>query len=311
MTVLSIVIPCYNEEEVIGETASRLALLMDDLLAKNSIAQGSAVFFVDDGSRDTTWKIIEELNARDPRMRGIKLSRNHGHQRALLAGLMSVPGDVTISVDADLQDDLAAIPIMLEKHREGAEIVYGVREKRETDTPFKRLTAEYFYKFLSFLGAKVIFNHADYRLLSRKAIDILRDYEEVNLFLRGLIPLLGFKTAIVSYERQARFAGESKYPFVKMVGLAFEGVTSFSTQPLRWITFLGMAVSIVSFIIGFWAIIITLFDRSAVPGWASIVVPMSFLSGLQIFSLGIIGEYVGKTYLETKRRPRFIIEKII
>lgn len=306
---VAIVIPCYNEEAVLAETAARMGGIVRELQARGLVSAQSTVNFVDDGSRDATWRLIEQLAAGDTLIRGIKLSRNRGHQNALMAGLMTVEGDATISVDADLQDDLGAIEAMIVKFREGCEVVYGVRNRRDTDTFFKRFTAEGYYKVLAAVGVDVVFNHADYRLLGRAAIEALREYGEVNLFLRGIIPQLGFKSDVVLYDRQERFAGESKYPIGKMLSLAWNGLTSFSSKPLRWITVAGTLISFISFGIGTWALVIGLFSGHVLPGWASTVIPMYFMGGIQLLSLGIIGEYVSKIYLETKRRPRFIIEK--
>lgn len=306
---LAIVIPCYNEEAVLPETISRLERLLGALADEGQIAIDSRMWFVDDGSRDRTWALIAEA-ARRPgsRVRGLKLSRNRGHQIALLAGLLSVPGDVLISIDADLQDDLDAIPRMLAEWRGGAEIVYGVRANRDTDTFFKRTTAESYYRILHRLDVEIVFNHADYRLMSRRAIEALRAFPESNVFLRGIIPQLGFRTAKVEYARGERFAGESKYPLKKMLGLAWQGVTSFSTAPLRAITALGVLVSLISLGLGGWALGIRLFTDEAVPGWASIVVPLFLLSGVQLLALGVIGEYLAKVFIESKHRPLYFIE---
>jgi glycosyltransferase involved in cell wall biosynthesis len=306
---VAIVIPCYNEEAVLAVTAERITGIVNDLQSRGLISAQSSINFVDDGSRDATWRLIEELAASNPLIRGIKLSRNRGHQNALMAGLLTVQGDATISVDADLQDDLDAIEAMILKFRDGCEVVYGVRKRRNTDTFFKRFTAEGYYKVLARVGVDVVFNHADYRLLGRAVIEALREYEEVNLFLRGIIPQLGFKSDVVLYDRQERFAGESKYPLSKMLSLAWNGLTSFSSMPLRWITMAGTIISFLSFGIGTWALFIGLFSDRVLPGWASTVIPMYFMGGIQLLSLGIIGEYVSKIYLETKRRPRYIIEK--
>lgn len=306
---VAIVIPCYNEEAVLEVTAERMTGIVRDLQARGIVSDQSTINLVDDGSRDATWRIIERLASSNPLIRGIKLSRNRGHQNALMAGLMTVEGDATISVDADLQDDLDAIEAMVLKFREGCEVVYGVRKRRDTDTFFKRVTAEGYYKVLSALGVDVVFNHADYRLMGRAAIEALREFGEVNLFLRGIIPQLGFKSDVVLYDRQERFAGESKYPLGKMLSLAWNGLTSFSSTPLRWITIAGTVISLISFGIGIWALIVGLSSDRALPGWASTVIPMYFMGGIQLLSLGIIGEYVSKIYLESKRRPRFIIEK--
>jgi polyisoprenyl-phosphate glycosyltransferase len=308
---ISIVIPCFNEEEVILTTINHLTRLVGQFIAEKLISPDSSITFIDDGSTDGTWRLIEDNANNNNLIHGIKLSKNRGHQNALIAGLFTVDGDVIISIDADLQDDLSAIKEMLIKHHEGAEIVYGIRSHRETDTFFKKTSAESYYRLMRLLGVDVIFNHADYRLMGRVAINALEQYGEVNLFLRGIIPQLGFKTANVYYSRAERFAGESKYPLIKMLSFAWDGLTSFSSLPLRWITVLGFLVSIFSFGIGLWATIVSLFTDKALPGWASTVIPMYFLGGVQLLSLGIIGEYIAKIYSETKRRPRYIIEKTI
>lgn len=308
---LSVVVPCYNEEEALPETASRLSRVIEDLIAADEIGHGSRIYFVDDGSRDGTWKLIESLAASSQYIKGIKLSRNRGHQLALLAGLTTVPGDAIVSVDADLQDDVGAIEEMVRAHKNGSEIVYGVRARRTADTLFKRFTAEGYYRLLDWLGVEVVFNHADFRLLGRRALDALAQYRESNVFLRGLIPQLGYPSSIVTYDRQERFAGKSKYPLRKMFSLAWDGVTSFSPAPLRFITALGFSVAVVSLAITVWAISIRLFTTRAVPGWASTVVPIFFLGGIQLLSIGMIGEYVAKAYLESKLRPRYFIEKVV
>jgi glycosyltransferase involved in cell wall biosynthesis len=307
---LSIVVPCYNEEEVLPETVRRLNQELDELVALESIAKGY-LYFVDDGSEDSTWRLIENYAATSERIHGIKLSRNCGHQRALLAGLLSAPGDVVISIDADLQDDLAAINEMLAAAAAGAEIVYGVRRERQTDTRFKRVTAEAYYSLLRAIGVQLIFNHADYRLLSRRVIETLRSYKETNIFLRGLIPQLGFNSALVYYDRQERLAGLSKYPFSKMLALAVEGITSFSDIPLKIITVLGLLISLASFGMAAWALWIRITNPAAVPGWASTVIPLYMLGGVQLLCMGVIGQYLVKIYSETKSRPRFIIEKVL
>ncbi len=308
---LAIVVPCYNEEEVLPETVTRLNDLLNRLTREGRIAESSHVCFVDDGSSDRTWKIIQEVHRRMANFGGIKLSRNRGHQNALVAGLLSVKGDLVISIDADLQDDLNAISEMLKCYNNGAEIVYGVRSKREKDTLIKRRTAHLYYYLLKRLGVDVIFDHSDFRLMSRVAIEALREFEESNLFLRALIPQLGFKTAIVTYERAERFAGISKYPMRKMFALALEGITSFSTRPLRMVTILGCGMSLIALALTAWALFMALVIKATVPGWASIVIPIYLVCGVQLLSLGIIGEYVGKIYLETKRRPRFIISSSV
>jgi glycosyltransferase involved in cell wall biosynthesis len=309
MTTLAVVVPCYNEEQVLPETAHRLSELLQGLIDAGKVSGDSHICFVDDGSRDRTWALIEQLSPANPMIKGIKLSRNRGHQNALLCGLMNAEGDVVISMDADLQDDLSAIADMLEAQAQGCDVVYGVRSQRDTDTFFKRFTAHAYYKLLRTMGVDVVFDHADYRLLTRRAIEALREYEESNLFLRGIIPTLGFNSAKVYYERRERFAGESKYPLHKMLGLAFEGITSFSPLPLRMIAALGIVVTVISAFLGLWTIAVRLFTDTAVPGWASTVVPVYFLGGLQLLGIGVIGEYLAKVYMEVKRRPRYIIEK--
>lgn len=311
MTRVAIVVPCYNEQEVLPETARRLTDLLGRLISSGKAGPDSAIYFVDDGSRDHTWVLIEELVRTSSHIRGIKLSRNRGHQNALLAGLMLAKGDVVISVDADLQDDLAAIEHMLDAHTQGFDVVYGVRSRRDTDTFFKRATAIGYYKLLRFMGVEVVYNHADYRLLARCVIEALRHYNERNLFLRGIIPTLGFKSANVYYERLERFAGVSKYSLRKMLSLALEGVTSFTPMPLHVITALGIVVSVLSGALGIWAIGVRLFSDVAIPGWASTVVPMYFLGGVQLLGIGVLGEYLSKIYIEVKNRPRYIIEKEI
>jgi polyisoprenyl-phosphate glycosyltransferase len=305
---IGLVIPCYNEEAVLRETTSRLLVLLERMRSEGLIAADSAIFYVDDGSRDSTWALIEELSAAHSAVCGIKLSRNRGHQNALLCGLLNAPGDALISVDADLQDDLDVIPQMVQALRRGDDIVYGVRKKRTTDTFFKRFTAEGYYKLLAAMRVQIIFNHADYRLLSRRAIEALSEYREVNLFLRGLMPQLGFRSSVVEYDRAERFAGESKYPLGKMLSLAWQGVTSFSTYPLRLITAIGTLISLASLGLAAWAMLTRLFTDEALPGWASTVIPMYFLGGVQLLSLGVIGEYVAKIYTETKARPRFHVD---
>ena len=305
---LSVVIPCYNEEEVLPETIRRIVALLDDLAARGKITGDSRAILVDDGSRDRTWELIASASREHLRIAGLKLSRNRGHQYAMMAGLFRAPGDAVISIDADLQDDLGAIEKMVEEHAAGADVVYGVRAKRTTDSWFKRVTAEGYYKLLAAMGVEVVFNHADYRLLSRRALEALKQYDESNLFLRAIIPQIGFPSAVVTYDRAERFAGESKYPLKKMLALAWQGVTSFSAMPLRLITTAGTLISLGSFVVVLWALWVRMFEQQAVPGWASTVVPMYFLGGVQLLCIGIIGEYVSKIYLETKRRPRYFIE---
>lgn len=309
---LSIVVPCYNEEEVLPETARRLQSLLDEMIGADRIGPESRVIFVDDGSRDATWRLIEELSsATGSRLSGLKLSRNRGHQIAVLAGLLTAPGDALITIDADLQDDLAAIPKMVSAYVDGSDVVYGVRSDRTSDTFFKRFTAEGYYRVLAKMGVDVVFNHADYRLMSRRVVEALREHRETNVFLRGLIPLLGFRSSQIAYERHERFAGESKYPLSKMLALAWQGITSFSAAPLRMITVLGVSVSAISLALGGWALGVRLFTDLAVPGWASVVVPLFLLSGVQLLSIGIIGEYLAKMYMEVKGRPRFFVEKVV
>lgn len=311
MVKLGIVVPCYNEEAVINETALRLLTLLTRLTDAHLVDVTSKVWFVDDGSKDKTWASIEALSGTDSRIGGIKLSRNRGHQNALLAGLFTAEGDVLVSIDADLQDDVNVIEAMVRENLSGADIVYGARRKRESDSWFKRVTAEGFYRLMATLGVDTVFNHADFRLMSRRAIEVLKEFREVNLFIRGIVPLIGFRSAIVHYDRAERFAGESKYPLRKMFGLALDAITSFSVVPLRLITLLGFIVFAATLVITGWIVWTRFFTDNAVPGWASTVLPMYLLGGIQIFCIGIIGEYLGKIYKETKARPRFIIEKVV
>jgi glycosyltransferase involved in cell wall biosynthesis len=311
MLNLAIVVPCFNEEQVLRETMPRLGALRAGLVADGLVSAESTIWFVDDGSSDGTWALIEEAARTTPSIRGLKLSRNRGHQSALLAGLLEVDADAVVSVDADLQDDISAVREMVVRHLDGAEIVYGVRSRRTTDGLFKRVTAEGFYRLLQALGVDIVFNHADFRLLGRKALRALEQFTEVNLFLRGIVPQLGFRTECVRYERAERFAGRSKYPLRKMLALAWDGVTSFSPVPLRWITAFGFLVSLVAFATGIWAIAVRMWLAESVPGWASTVVPIAFLGGIQLLSIGVIGEYIAKIYAETKRRPRYIVEKVV
>ena len=309
--ILNLVVPCYNEEEVLPETTKRLAGLLDRMVQSGSVSGQSGIYYIDDGSRDRTWEIVSGLRAARPdRVHGIKLSRNCGHQAALLAGLRTVPGDILISIDADLQDDIDVIPAMVEEFTLGNDIVYGVRAGRKTDTFFKRHTARGYYRLLSTLGVNIVLDHADFRLMSRRALTALERYPEVNIFLRAMVPLLGFKTTSVYYDRSPRFAGVSKYPLGRMISLALDGITSFSMRPLRLIAYAGGIMSLLSFLIGAWALYVVLFTNRGVPGWASIVVPIAFVGGLQLASLGVIGEYIGKIYMEVKRRPLFEIEEI-
>lgn len=307
--VVNIVVPCYNEEEVLPETSKRLRALIERLVAAGLIDPASGIYFVDDGSKDATWALIEDLTVASRGVcHGIKLSRNQGHQSALLAGLRATPGDALVSIDADLQDDIEVIETMIRRFREGCDIVYGVRVCRATDTGFKRGTARGYYGLLRRLGVDIVPDHADFRLMSRRALQALTRYTEVNVFLRAIVPQLGFRSAVVTYDRAPRFAGVSKYPLGRMLSFALDGITSFSMQPLRLITITGLVVSLAAFGIGAWAIVAQVFFRDTVPGWASIVSPLSLIGGLQLLSLGVIGEYIGKIYLETKRRPHFEIE---
>jgi glycosyltransferase involved in cell wall biosynthesis len=307
---LYIVIPCYNEEAVLPITAPMFLDKLNSLIQKKLCDENSKILFINDGSKDNTWKIIQDLANENEKYLGIKLSRNRGHQNALLAGLMWAKDrcDVTISIDCDGQDDINAMDEMLKNYYDGCQIVYGVRDNRDTDTFFKRFTAERFYKFMNSMGAETVFNHADYRLMSRKALEGLSKFKEVNLFLRGLAPMVGYKSTSVYYSRNERIAGKSHYPFSKMLNLALNGITSLSVKPLRYITGLGFFMSIISLV----AIIYALVSKrlgAAVSGWTSMICAICFLGGIQLFCLGIIGEYIGKIYAETKERPRYIIEK--
>ncbi len=308
---LSIVLPSYNEEEVLHETSSQLLALFDKLIKNEKISNESRIYFVDDGSRDKTWQVIEKLSQEHLHVKGIKLSRNRGHQNALLAGLFTVEGDAIISIDADLQDDISVIEVMVDNFLAGDDIVYGVRNKRTTDTAFKRITAEGFYKVMALLGVDIVFNHADYRLLSRRAVEHLKEYKEVNLFLRAMVPLVGFNSSNAYYDRADRFAGESKYPLRKMLSFAWDGITSFSIMPLRFITATGFIIFIASLLMSTWVLGTKIFSDDAIPGWASTVLPIYFIGGIQVLSVGIVGEYIGKIYMETKERPRFIIEEVV
>ena len=309
-TVLYIVVPCYNEQEVLPMTSQMFIKKLEELSDLELISRRSRVLFVNDGSRDETWEIITELANTYDWVEGISLSRNRGHQNALLAGLMYAKdrADVTISIDADGQDDINAMDEMVKAYHEGCEVVYGVRAERKTDTFFKRTTAEGFYKIMKFMGAEVVFNHADYRLLSKRVLEELQNYKEVNIFLRGMVPLVGFKSTSVYYDRAERLAGESKYPLRRMLSLAWSGITSLSVKPIHLVTFLGTLFSALGFIGCIWAFIMAVIG-STVAGWASIVCIVCLLGGIQLLSLGVIGEYVGKIYLETKARPRYIIDK--
>ena len=308
--ILWIVIPCYNEEQVLPITAPLFLAKLREMIRNNRISERSRVLFVNDGSRDKTWQVISDLARQDEHFLGIAQSRNRGHQNAVLAGLMEAMDkcDITISIDCDGQDDINAMNQMVDEYLNGCEVVYGVRSKRDTDTFFKRFTAEGFYKLLNAMGAEVIFNHADYRLVSARVLKHFADYEEVNIFLRGMFPLVGFKSTSVYYERAERLAGESHYPLRKMLLLAFNGITSLSVKPISMITGFGVVVSIIGLIVAAWAIISALLGNT-VAGWTSIICVMCLLGGFQLISLGVIGQYIGRTYLETKRRPRYIISE--
>ncbi len=309
MTKLYVVIPCYNEEEVLPETSKRLREVFSRLIGEGKISPESRVVLVNDGSRDATWTQIRHLHETDPLFSGIDLSRNRGHQNALLAGLMTVreEADAVISMDADLQDDVGVIDEMLEKYVQGCDVVYGVRSARKTDTVFKRLTAEGFYKVMRFLGADIVFNHADCRLMSRRALQGLSEYDEVNLFLRGIVPMIGYKSDIVTYARNERFAGQSKYPLKKMLQFAFEGITSLSDKPLRMITGLGIFLIFGSIL----AMLLMLILGSSIEATVWLAVSLWLLGGIQLLAIGIVGRYVGKTYLETKHRPRYFVREYL
>ncbi|MBQ2320074.1 MAG: glycosyltransferase family 2 protein [Lachnospiraceae bacterium] len=310
--VIWLVIPCYNEKEVLPETSKQLRDIMHGLINKGKISENSKIAFVNDGSKDTTWNIITQLHNEDSIFTGINLAHNRGHQNALLAGLMTAKdyADAAISLDADLQDDVGAIEQFIDKFIEGKDIVYGVRSTRATDTKFKRGTAHAFYKVMNFMGADTLEDHADYRLMSKRALEGLAQFKEVNLFLRGIVPMIGYETDVVYYERHERFAGESKYPLKKMISFAVDGITSCSVKPIRMITTLGMVVFSVSIIMLIYCLVVWILGKT-VAGWTSIVISLWGIGGLILLSLGTIGEYVGKIYMEVKERPRFIIEKVL
>ncbi|MDR1564442.1 MAG: glycosyltransferase family 2 protein [Oscillospiraceae bacterium] len=312
MSIVYLIIPCYNEEEVLPETSKRLLEKIGSLIKEGLISSKSRIVFVNDGSKDKTWEMITQLSKEHDEISGIKLAHNRGHQNALLAGLMTVREhcDCAISLDADLQDDINAIDEFVKKYHEGCDVVYGVRNSREKDSFFKRSTALGFYKLMKVLGVECVYNHADYRLMSKRALDALSEYKEVNLFLRGIVPLIGFRSDYVYYYRNERFAGESKYPFKKMLAFALEGITSFSVKPLRIISTLGVVISMLSVLGLLYAIISKLFG-STVPGWTAIVASIWLLGGIQLFCLGVCGEYIGKIYSEIKGRPRFLIETFL
>jgi polyisoprenyl-phosphate glycosyltransferase len=308
---LALVVPCYNEEAALPETCRQLRELLSQLIADGIVNHASTIVLVDDGSRDRTWDLIEAANKIDCRVKGLKLSRNQGHQNALLAGLLSAKGDVLISLDADLQDDLGAVERMLAAHARGADIVFGVRARRDVDTPFKRQSARLFYRMMNGMGVETVADHADFRLMSRRSIEALRDFGEVNLFLRGIVPMLGFKTETVTYDRKARIAGETHYPLRRMLGLAADGVLAFSTMPLQLIFYVGIIISMIAGGLACWALGVRLMTDDTVPGWASVVIPMYFLGGLQMLALGIMGGYLARIYAETKKRPRFIVQQCV
>ena len=309
---LYMVIPCYNEQEVLPETSKRLKEKLSTLVKAGKIDPESRIIFVNDGSKDRTWELIRRLHEEDPVFGGVNLSRNRGHQNALLAGLMTVKdhADMAISMDADLQDDINAIDEMVEKYLNGTDIVYGVRSSRAKDTFFKKATAEGFYKLMNTMGVNTVFNHADYRLMSKRALEGLAEFREVNLFLRGIVPMIGYSTDVVYYERGERFAGESKYPLGKMLSFAIEGITSLSTKPIRMITFLGFFIFLVSIGILIYSLV-RHFMGATIVGWTTLMVSVWAIGGLILLSLGVVGEYIGKIYLETKARPRFLIEEFL
>lgn len=313
MNKLAIVVPCYNEEEVLCIASKALRGVLDDLIQKKKIAQDSFILFVNDGSRDRTWELIEKEHAQFPtQVCGVKLAGNVGHQFALTAGLVTAKdmSDVTVSIDADLQDDIAVIEEMVDKYIAGADIVYGVRKERKTDTFFKRTTAQAFYKIMGMMGVKTVYNHADFRLMSKRAVEQFSKYKETNLFLRGMMPLIGYRTEQVYYERKERVAGESKYPLKKMLALAFDGISSFSVKPISMILGIGMAIIVVCLLAALYAFI-SYFTGRVVPGWTSLILSIWFLGGLQLLAIGLVGQYIGKIYIEVKQRPRYNIEQIL
>ena len=313
MDKLAIVVPCYNEEEVLKIASKALRDVLDDLVEKHKIAEDSFILFVNDGSKDRTWQLIEEEHQTHPvQVRGLKLAGNVGHQFALTAGLITAKdmSDVTISIDADLQDDVNVIEEMMDKFHAGADIVYGVRRERKTDTFFKRTTAQLFYKLMAVMGVKTVYNHADFRLMSKRAVEQFSQYKETNLFLRGMVPLIGYQTDHVYYDRKERVAGESKYPLKKMLALAFNGISSFSIKPISLILGLGLFIIVCSVLAAFYALI-SYFTGSVVPGWTSLILSIWFLGGLQLLAIGLVGQYIGKIYIEVKHRPRYNIEKVL
>lgn len=310
--ILYLVIPCYNEEAVLPETARQLLEKMNSMFKRGMISRESRIMFVNDGSKDKTWEIIEELHRSNPIYSGVKLSRNKGHQNALLAGLMTAKekADMTISLDADLQDDVDVIDKMVEKYYEGNDVVYGVRSARKTDTFFKKFTAQGFYKIMQAMGVEIVYNHADYRLMSRRALEGLARFKEVNLFLRGIVPLIGYRSDVVTYERHERFAGESKYPLKKMLAFATDGITSFSIKPIRLITTFGILIFGISLLMLLYSLIVHFMGKT-VAGWTSMIISIWAIGGLQLLAIGVVGEYIGKIYLETKERPKYIIETVL
>ncbi len=310
--IVYLVIPCYNEEEVLPETIKRLTAKLNSMIHDELASPESRMLFVDDGSHDRTWELISEYHGENPLVCGVKLSHNRGHQNALLAGLMTAraSADCAVSLDADLQDNIGVLDQFVKKFLQGCDVVYGVRNKRETDTFFKRTTAQGFYRFMQLLGVELVYNHADYRLMSRRALDALSEYRETNLFLRGIVPLIGFQSGCVTYDRNERFAGESKYPLKKMIAFALDGVTSFSVKPLRIIANLGILVSVLS-VLGLLYALISYFTGNAVAGWTAIVCSIWLLGGIQLLCIGVVGCYVGKIYSEVKDRPRYTIEQLL
>lgn len=310
--ILYLVVPCYNEQEVLPETERRLTDKLKRMIEDGLISSQSKMVFVDDGSKDTTWKIITEMHEKNPYVLGIKSSRNRGHQNTLLAGLMTVKDecDMVVTLDADLQDDIEVLDQFVQKYYEGCDIVYGVRSSRKTDTFFKKFTAESYYKMMNAMGVEIVYNHADYRLMSKRAISELANYKEVNLFLRGMVPMIGFKSDVVEYERHERFAGSSKYPLKKMISFAVDGITSMSIKPIRFISSLGILLFVISVVMLIYYIV-GYFMGNTIQGWATLVVSIWGIGGLQLLAIGVIGEYIGKIYMETKERPRYIVEEYL
>jgi glycosyltransferase involved in cell wall biosynthesis len=309
MTELSIVVPCYNDEAVLRKTNEALLSVLGRLTEKGKISEASSIYYVDDGSKDRTWSLIEEFANDGVKISGLKLSRNYGHQNALVAGLFNSSGEIVVSIDSDLQDDVNAIEEMVDAYAQGAHIVYAVRSDRTVDSYFKRRTAEIFYRILAYLGVEVVHNHADYRLMSRQAINALKEYRETNVYLRGIVPLIGLQSSIVYYKRSARLAGKSGYSLGRLLAFAWDGITSMSVAPLRLVTVIGAIIFLCSVIAGFYIIYIRLFAHHIIQGWASTLFCVNFLGGIQLLGIGILGEYLGKIFKEVKMRPRFFIEK--